>query len=83
MKTLPSPLPSNFDSWNPAMRGAYLKGRRAWAEGLRIEACPYRDKRKDCGRLTWSRAFIRAWEDGFNDGARYDMRAEGEEGTGS
>lgn len=69
---LPEPLPPSFGSWNRAMRGAYLKGRRAHAEGLGREACPYFDKRNASGRLTWTRAFARAWEDGFNDGARYD-----------
>lgn len=34
--------------------------------GLTLEQCPYRDKRKPDGKLTWSRAHIRAWEDGWH-----------------
>lgn len=59
--------PPNFDSWNPAMRGAYKKGARAAETGEPIESCPYKDKRKQDGRLTWSRAFSSAWCDGWND----------------
>lgn len=45
---------------------AYNKGIKAKEEGKSIKDCPYKDKRKDDGRLTWSRSFIKAWEDGFN-----------------
>lgn len=62
-----APLPDSFDRWNPAMRGAFLKGRAAFIEGLGQEACPYQDLRKHDGRLTWSRAFERAWIDGWID----------------
>ena len=51
------------------MRGAYRKGYEAAAAGKTAGACPYEDKRKDCGRLTWSRAFRAAWHDGW-DAAR-------------
>jgi ribosome modulation factor len=60
-------LPRNIESWNPAMRGAYKKGRNARLAGEPIEACPYKDKRKGDGRLSWSRAFISAWRDGWQD----------------
>lgn len=63
-------LPQNFASWNPAMRGAYMKGVKAHGEGKPIEACPYNDHRKPSGGLSWSRAFIRAWEDGWRDAAK-------------
>ena len=59
--------PRGFDSWNRPLRGAYAKGWHASKSGRDISECPYTDKRKDCGRLTWSRAYIRAWEDGFRD----------------
>jgi len=49
------------------MRGAYQKGRNAFADGVPITACPYNDKRKDDGRLTWSRAFRSAWVDGWRE----------------
>ena len=57
--------PRDFENWNPAWRGAFNKGRKAAANGEPESACPYEDKRKDCGRLTWSRAFIAAWRDGW------------------
>lgn len=44
---------------------AYNKGRKAKQENKSITDCPYKDKRKEDGRLTWSRAFKKAWEDGF------------------
>lgn len=53
------------------MRGAYLKGRRAFERGEPITACPYRDRRTWSGRLTWSRAFITAWKDGWRDGEKF------------
>lgn len=54
-----------FKGWNRALIGAYKKGQEAARKGLSIESCPYKDKRKPSGRLTWSRSFISAWEDGF------------------
>lgn len=50
------------------MRGAYRKGHAAGLDGLPAGACPYEDKRKASGRLTWSRAFIAAWHDGWQAG---------------
>jgi ribosome modulation factor len=63
--------PQYFDRWNPAMRGAYLKGAKAAHAGQDKNACPYRDKRNNSGRLTWSRAFILAWEDGHQDAIQH------------
>lgn len=51
---------------NKAWIGAWKKGIEARKAGFPIEACPYADKRKWNGKLTWSRAFIRAWEDGWS-----------------
>ena len=50
-----------------AYETAYEKGKDARKNGRPIEDCPYKDKRKDDGRLTWSRAFIRAWMEGWHD----------------
>lgn len=61
-------IPAGFEKWNPAWRGAYRKGYEAGAAGLGLDACPYEDKRKDCGRLTWSRAFQSCWRDGWDAG---------------
>jgi len=60
-------LPNGFERWNPAMRGAYLKRAKASEARQPLSSCPYEDKRKPCGRLTWSRSFIAAWRDGWND----------------
>lgn len=59
--------PRGFESWNRALQGAYRKGWDAFCAGKDEGDCPYTDKRKDCGRLTWSRSFIAAWQDGFAD----------------
>lgn len=64
-------FPSCWEGWNRAMRGAYLKGARAAHDGQPESDCPYHDHRKDCGRLTWSRAFIRSWEDGHRDAIKH------------
>jgi ribosome modulation factor len=47
------------------LKSAYLKGLSAALAGEPITACPYQDKRKLDGRLTWSRAFQTAWRDGW------------------
>lgn len=59
-------LPPGAERWNRAHRGAYLKGTRAALAGEPVTACPYEDRRKDSGSLSWSRSFIRAWEDGWH-----------------
>jgi ribosome modulation factor len=64
-------IPSCWEGWNRAMRGAYLNGAKAAHDGQSESACPYQDHRKDCGRLTWSRAFIRSWEDGHRDAIKH------------
>lgn len=58
-------LPANFATWNRAARGAFLKGVHAQIAGHPLSDCPYEDKRKDSGRLTWSRSFIACWRDGW------------------
>jgi hypothetical protein len=40
-------------------------GRCAAAEGRPTTACPYRDFRKNDGRLTFSRAWRNAWFEGY------------------
>lgn len=58
-------VPSGWNNWNPALRGAFLKGLDARLRGETLADCPYEDKRKPSGRLSWSRAFINAWRDGW------------------
>ncbi len=57
--------PYGYDNWNPAMRGAFKKGYEAYCEGKSQIENPYKDKRKDSGKLTWSRAFMKCWDDGW------------------
>lgn len=69
-KAVAPPLPAGhepplFSSWNRAHRGAYRRGFHAAGTG---EPCPYEDHRKPSGRLSWSRSFIRTWEDGHAAG---------------
>jgi hypothetical protein len=61
----PKVKPNNFDNWNRALRGAFMKGYRAFLSGQAVTENPYVDKRKECGRLTWSRSFDAAWCDGW------------------
>lgn len=50
---------------NKAMIGAIRRGMRDFDSGLTLADCPYEDKRKADGRLSWSRAFMTAWRDGW------------------
>ena len=70
--------PNHFDRWNRAHRGAYKKGVAAHARGEPGEACPYLDKRKPSGRLSWSRSFILAWEAGWVDAKRQNLNQPAE-----
>lgn len=47
------------------MRGAFIKGVSAFFSGANESECPYDDIRKPSGKLSWSRAFINSWLDGF------------------
>lgn len=77
VKPVPKELPELFELWNPALRGAYLRGYRDSRNGVPVGECPYRDTRKRDGRLTWSRSFVRAWEDGFRH-AKLEAKGEGQ-----
>lgn len=50
---------------NNGFRGAFWRGGDAFWRGEPIEACPYLDKWTSRGSVTFSRAFIRFWEDGW------------------
>lgn len=63
-------IPRLFEFWNPAMRGAYKKGIQAFIDGKNTDDCPYKDKRKASGGLSWSRAFLKTWHDGFEAAAK-------------
>lgn len=47
---------------------AYRKGWDAAHAGESLESCPYRDKRKYDGRLTFSRAWRERWRSGWKAG---------------
>ena len=64
--TAPFTEPPRFQFWGPAFRGAFMKGYRAAMSGEAKDSCPYLDMRNDENRITWSRAFISAWEDGWD-----------------
>lgn len=70
-------LPYGFEKWNRALRGAYLKGKRAFLTGQKIHDCPYADHRKPSGKLSWSRSFIRAWQDGLRDAELHNAEWRG------
>lgn len=58
--------PRGFYRWNRALQGAYLRGRQDTKR--RNPLCPYPDRRGHNGKLTWSRAFRAAWDQGYSDG---------------
>lgn len=60
--------PPGFDRWNPSMRSAYANGFRAGSRGDAASTNPYQDRRQGSGRLTWSRAFRKAWREGWEQG---------------
>lgn len=53
-------LPHDSYRWNKAMLGSFKNGIAAHQAGFSIESCPYVDRRKPDGRLSWSRSFIAA-----------------------
>jgi hypothetical protein len=50
---------------NKAIEGARTKGRLARRAGLPITKNPYLDVRTTRGAVTFSRAFLRAWNNGW------------------
>lgn len=62
-------FPDGAERWNRSMRGAYRKGYEAAIRGD-DRSSPYVDIRKNDGRLTWSRAYDKAWIDGYDAGAK-------------
>jgi hypothetical protein len=56
---------------NRALASAFRKGALAAIEGEKLTACPYADWRTYRGGVTFSRAFQRAWGEGWHF-ATYD-----------
>ena len=54
----------------PAFLAAYRKGYQARLDGKSEKSCPYKDHRTWYGGITFSRAFIHRWEDGWYDAHR-------------
>jgi hypothetical protein len=50
---------------NAAIEAARAKGRQARLAGLPLSANPYEDHRTLGGSVTFARAFLRAWNDGW------------------
>ena len=61
----PAPFPAWMRGGPSAWRGAFRKGDQAFTAGELRACCPYRDRRSESGRITWSRAFQAAWRDGW------------------
>jgi len=55
------------DDENRALKGAYRKGREAYADGQPIERCPYPDWTTARGSVTFSRAFRRYWFEDYEE----------------
>jgi hypothetical protein len=52
---------------NRAFQGAYKKGFRAGEEGKPKSHNPYCDERTARGSVTYSRAFLKFWDEGWED----------------
>lgn len=52
-------------TYKNALESAVLRGMRDALTNVSLEDCPYEDKRKPSGLLSWSRAFQNAWRDGW------------------
>jgi hypothetical protein len=56
-----------YEMSNKALRGAWRRGWLAYQYGDPFGMCPYSDKRGTKNKhVTWSRAFIRAWQLGWS-----------------
>ena len=60
---------------NKAIIGAKRKGWEARRAGMPQSANPYGDERTHNGSVTFSRAFLRAWNEGWREGAGCDCEA--------
>lgn len=69
--------PHRFHQWNRAHQGAYRKGVSAYLAGTPLTDCPYIDHRKPSGSLSWSRAFINSWRDGWMDAKQQHPKPQG------
>jgi ribosome modulation factor len=60
------------------LEAALLKGVLAGLRGKRKSSCPYKDKRGGIywHRVTWSRAFIGVWMDGWEQGVQMKNESE-------
>ncbi len=64
--------PRGFEQWNPAFRGTYVKGWRAFMAGVPVTDWPYSDARTHRGAITWARAFITTWVQGWRDASSHN-----------
>jgi len=68
-------------AWSP-FHTAKQKGREAAMAGLPRDTCPYLDHRTDRGTITWSRAFMRAWLEGYDQALAERLAAAGDGAAG-
>lgn len=59
---------------NKAFRGAFQKGVKARKAGKGRHQNPYKDYRTDGGQVTFSRAFWKCWNDGWDSVDKGDDR---------
>ena len=59
-----------------ALETARRKGHEARRNGESREACPYRDTRNEMNQVTFSRAFRRAWFEGYEQREKEEQTME-------
>ena len=59
---------------HPQLRSAWRKGFACALDGGSRSECPYEDRRNDLGHVTFSRAYIHAWNEGFDDGRKQALQ---------
>lgn len=57
-----------WGAMNRPLDSAWAKGYQAARDGLPASSCPYTDKRGRRGQVTFARAFMHRWQEGWNEG---------------
>lgn len=58
------------------LRSAFWSGHDAARNGHPLRSCPYKDNRTGCGKVTWSRAYRKAWRHGWQMGRSQSSQVE-------
>ena len=72
MKTTMIAVPMEDCNFKGPQRGAWKKGWIAHFEGKNFSDCPYKDKKSMSGRITFSRSFRKAWQEGWTERERHE-----------